>query len=77
MINITCLNAHGFASDARAVNFLSTLHDCDLGLASPDVLMLQETHLMVPATGADCNNSRLCFSFRSFIAQDRLATWNR
>jgi len=59
MINITCLNVHSLASDARAVNFLSTLHDRDLGLASPDVLMLQETHLVVPATGADYNNSRL------------------
>ena len=59
MINITCLNTRGLASDARAANFLSTLHDRDLGLASPDVLMLQETHLVVPATGADYLNSRL------------------
>lgn len=52
MISVTSLNANGLASAKRADNFLSILHDKDVGLSSPDILLLQETHLKLPSSNS-------------------------
>lgn len=51
MINLVSYNANGLASTSKAANFLSLLSDPLVGLRSPDVLFLQETHLNLPPSG--------------------------
>ena len=59
MINITALNVNGLATDKRAGLFLSILHDRDVGLSSPDILLLQETHLKPNSFSHNFYNPRL------------------
>ena len=50
-IRFSSLNVRGLAS--KSSFFLSFLSDTSLGLSSPDILFLQETHLASPDSFLD------------------------